>query len=376
MDFQLSETQNEIIEMTRKFAKAEIAPIVDQDEANSHFRRELFPKLGAAGLLSIPIPESYGGIGLGSVEYALFLEELGYYSSAYATSVSVTNLPASIILEAGNEEQKKKYLPKILSGEWIGGFCLTEPSSGSDAGSLISTAKKEGDHYIINGVKQFITNGMHADLFIVMARTGGPGSKGVSSFLVETKTTGVKAGKLEKKMGMRASPTQEIIFENVKIPAGNLVGKEGEGFTNAKGALDGGRISIAAISNGISRAALDKALAYAKERSQFGKNIIEYQGISFMLAEMATELEASRLLTLQAAALKDKGEDFRIKASMAKLKSTEACMQITTNAVQVLGGYGYMEEYVVERYMREAKMMQIVEGTSQIQKFIIARGLS
>jgi alkylation response protein AidB-like acyl-CoA dehydrogenase len=274
----------------------------------------------------------------------------------------------------GTPEQKKKYLPGLLSGETIGAFCLTEPSSGSDAGSLTTSAVMEGSHYVLNGVKQFITNGMHADLFVVMARTGGPGTKGVTAFIVE-KAFGVKGGKFEKKMGMRVSPTQELIFENVKVPAENRVGPEGQGFSVAKNALDGGSISIAAIANGISMAALGRAVAYAKEREQFGKAIMEFQGISFLLADMATELEASRLLTAKAAFLKDQNQPFREAASMAKLKSTEACMRITTDAVQILGGYGYIEEFVVERYMREAKMLQIVEGTSQIQRMVIAKGL-
>lgn len=374
MDFSLTDTQREIVDMARKFAAREIAPHIEADEANSHFRKELFPKAGAAGLLGLTTPEELGGLGLGVTEYALMLEEIAYVSSGYSTSISVTGLPTSILNHAGSEAQKRKYLPDLLSGEKIGAFCLTEPSSGSDAGSLVTTAVKKGGKYVLNGVKQFITNGMHSDIFLVMARTGGPGSKGVSSFVVE-KSMGVKGGKLEKKMGMRVSPTQEIIFDNVEVPEENRVGPEGEGFSVAKNALDGGRISMAAVANGISRAALDKAVAYAKEREQFGKPIMDFQGVSFLLADMATELEAARLLMLQAAWLKDQGKPFRQQASMAKLFSTEACMRITTDAVQVLGGYGYMEEFTVERYMREAKMLQIVEGTSQVQRLVIARGL-
>lgn len=374
MDFTLNDTQKEIVDLAARFAQKEIAPFVDEDEANSHFRREIFARAGAAGLLGITAGEEFGGLGMGTTEYSLMLEQLAVASSGYATSLSVTGLPISIIDAVGTPEQKSKYLPGLLSGEKIGAFCLTEPSAGSDAGSLRTTATRQGEYYVINGVKQFITNGMHADLFVVMARTGGPGTKGVSAFVVE-RDFGVKGGKFEKKMGMRVSPTQELIFENVKVPAANRVGAEGEGFTVAKNALDGGRISMAAVANGISRAAIDRSLAYAREREQFGKPIMEFQGISFLLADMATELEASRLLTLKAAYLKDKGEPFRQAASMAKLKSTEACMKITTDAVQILGGYGYIEEFVVERYMREAKMLQIVEGTSQIQRMVIAKGL-
>jgi alkylation response protein AidB-like acyl-CoA dehydrogenase len=375
MDFSLTDTQREIIEITDKFAAKEIAPYVEEDEANSHFRREIFPKAGQAGLLGITASPDFGGAGLGTTEYALVLERLAYVSSGYATSISVTGLPISILNQFGSPEQKEKYIPPLTSGEKIGAFCLTEPGAGSDAGNLQASAVKKGDRYVINGVKQFITNGMHADTFVVMARTGGKGPKGVSAFVVEKTFPGVKGGKLERKMGMRVSPTQEMLFENVEVPAENLIGKEGAGFTVAKRALDGGRISIGSIANGISTAALNRAVDYAKEREQFGKPIYEFQGVSFMLADMATELAASRLLVLQAASLKDAGKPFNLEASMAKLKATESCMRITTDAVQVLGGYGYIEEFTVERYMREAKMLQLVEGTSQIQRMIIARNL-
>lgn len=374
MQFALTDTQREVSEMAARFAQKEIAPFVESDEAHSRFRPEIFPKAGAAGLLGIAVAAEQGGLGLGTMEYSLMLEQLAMVSSGYSTSISVTGLPTSILSAAGSKELQARYLPALLSGESIGAFCLTEPTSGSDAGSLRTTAVRKGDKYVLNGVKQFITNGMHADLFAVMARTGGEGARGVSAFIVE-RGWGVKGGKVEKKMGMRVSPTQEILFENVEVPVGNRIGAEGEGFLVAKNALDGGRISMAAVANGISRAALDRAVAYSKEREQFGKPIAEFQGISFLLADMAVELEASRLLMLKAAWLKDQGEPFRQMASMAKLKSTESCMRITTDAVQVLGGYGYMEEFTVERYMREAKMLEIVEGTSQVQRLVIARGL-
>ena len=374
MDFTLSDTQREIVDTAAKFAQREIAPHVDADEANSHFRRELFNKAGAAGLIGITCSEEMGGLGLGTTEYALALEQLAVASSGYATSLSVTALPISILDRFGTAEQKSKYIPPLIAGEKIGAFCLTEPGSGSDAGALTTSAVKKGSKYVLNGVKQFITNGTHADTFAVMARTGEPGTKGVSCFIVE-REHGLKGGKVEKKMGMRVSPTQEILFDNVEVPAENLIGKEGDGFTIAKRALDGGRISMGAVANGISRAALDVARAYAREREQFGTPIIRFQGVSFLLADGMTELEASRLLVLQAATLKDQGKPYTIQASMAKLKSTEACMKITTDCVQVLGGYGYMEEFKVERFMREAKMLQIVEGTSQIQRVIIARSL-
>ena len=372
MDFAMND---EIAELAIKFANKEIAPHVNQDEANSFFRAELFPKLGAAGLLGITIQPEFGGSGLGTREYSSVLEHLAYVSSGYATSISVTNMPASIIDAWGTKEQKQKYLPPLVTGAKIGAFCLTEHTSGSDASSLRTTAVKKGNKYILNGVKQFITNGTHAEILLVMARTGGLGSKGVSAFIVEKTNHGVKPGKVEKKMGMRVSPTQELVFENVEVPVENLVAGEGEGMRSAMRALDGGRISIAAIANGLSRAALDKAVAYAKEREQFGRKIIEYQGVAFMLADMATELHAAKLMVAHAAHLKDKGISCTREISMAKLKATEACMKITTDAVQVLGGYGYMEEFTVERYMREAKMLQLVEGTSQIQRVVISRGL-
>jgi alkylation response protein AidB-like acyl-CoA dehydrogenase len=375
MDFNLDDTQREIVDLAANFAKKEIAPYIEDDEANSYFRREIFPKAGAAGLIGITCSADIGGAELGTTEYALALEQIARVSAGYATSISVTGLPLSILDKFGTPEQKMRYMPELIEGTTIGAFCLTEPDSGSDASSLTTTAVKKGSHYVLNGVKQFITNGMHADVFAVMARTGGPGSKGVSCFIVDRHSPGLKGGKIEKKMGMRVSPTQEIIFENCEVPAENLVGKEGEGFTVAKTALDGGRISMSAVANGISRAALDIAVPYAKEREQFGSNILSFQGVSFMLADMATELEASRLLMLQAAFVKDQGKPFTQQAAMAKLKSTEACMRITTDAVQVLGGYGYMEDFHVERYMREAKMLTIVEGTSQIQRHIIARNL-
>ncbi|MGE3261898.1 MAG: acyl-CoA dehydrogenase family protein [Bacteriovoracia bacterium] len=375
MDFTLSETQREIVDIAAKFAAKEISPIIEEDEAQARFRPELFPKAGQAGLLGIMFSPDFGGAGLGATEYTLMLETISQVSSGYAVSFSVTGLPLAIIDKFGTDTQKKKYIPPLIAGTAIGAFCLTEANSGSDAASLRSTAVKKGNKYILNGVKQFITHGIAADTFLVMARTGGAGSKGISAFIVEKNFPGVKGGKIEKKMGMRVSPTQELIFDNVEIPAENIVGAEGEGFVVAKRALDSGRISMGAIANGISRAALNKAVAYAKEREQFGKPLMDFQGISFMLADMATELEASRLLVLKAAMVKDRGEPFVLEASMAKLKATEACMQITVNAVQVLGGYGYMEEFTVERYMREAKMLQIVEGTSQVQRILISRNL-
>lgn len=375
MDFSLTEIQSEIQSMAARFALKEIAPLIDADEANSHFRRELFAKAGDAGLLGIALPEVDGGVGLGAQESSIALEEISYHSSSYATSMSVSSMVMAAIAKLGNESQRKKYLPALVSGKKIAAFCLTEPSYGSDASHIQTKAIKNGDHYEITGVKQFITNGMQADIFLVLARSGGPGARGISAFLIERGARGVKGGKQEKKMGMRVSPTQEIIFDQVKVSEEARVGADGKGFGSAMFALDSGRISIAAIANGISRAALDIAVKYAKEREQFGGPIMKHQGVSFMLVDMATELEASRLLTLKAAFLKDNNQDFSRAASMAKLKATDSCMRITTDAVQVLGGYGYMEEFRVERLMREAKMLQIVEGTNQIQRVVIGKSL-
>lgn len=373
MDFSFSDTQKEIAEITRKFALKEIAPIVDQDEAASYFRRDLFPKLGSAGLIGATASSKFGGSELGVMEYSIILEELAYFSSGYATSFSVTGLPIKILEYFGSSDQQEKYLPGLIGGEQIGAFCLTEPGAGSDAKSLKTTAEKQGNAYLINGTKQFITNGGEADVYVVMART----SEGkISCFVIDKEAEGVKSGKLEKKMGMRVSPTREMIFDHVEVPAEHLIGGEGNGFKIAMTALDSGRISIASIANGISRAALDRSVVHANEREQFGKAIIEFQGIGFLIANMATELEASRWLTRYAAYLKDSKQEFTQIASMAKLKSTESCMRITTDAVQVLGGYGYTEEYVVERLMREAKMLELVEGTSQIQRIVIARNFN
>ncbi len=375
MNFNLTDIQREIIETAAKFAQREIAPHVDADEANAYFRREIISKAGAAGMLGIGCSSDFGGAELGAIEYALALEQIAYISAGYATSIAVSGMPVAILDKFANASQKQKYLPGLISGEKIGAFCLTEPGAGSDAAGLRTIAVKKDGRYVINGVKHFITNGMHADTFAIFARTGESGAGGISCFIAERGMPGIKGGKIEKKMGMRVSPIQEIIFENLEVSAENLIGREGEGFTIAKRTLDGGRISMGTVANGISRAALDAAVKYAKDREQFGKPILEFQGIAFMLADMATELEASRLLVLQAAAFKDQGIPYTLQASMAKLKATDACMRITTDAVQVLGGYGYMEEFKVERYMREAKMLQLVEGTNQIQRIVIARNL-
>ncbi len=371
-----SEVQAELRALTRKFAENEIKPIVEKDEESETFRPEIIKKLGDLGLTGVPAPENYGGAGLGYSEYTVVLEELARQSASYAVSVSVTGLPQMILASAGTDEQKKKYIPRLASGDAIGAFALSEASSGSDAASLICSAKKSGDHYILNGTKLWITQADSAEVVLLMARTGGPGSSGVSAFIVETKSPGFRVSKREKKMGLHISHTCEIVLENVKVPEANRVGPEGDGFKVAMNALNGGRITIAACALGVAKGALDVATAHAREREQFGKKIAEFQGVSFMLADMKVAIDAAELLVRRASALKDAELPFATEASMAKLFATDTAMKVTTDAVQVLGGSGYTKEFPAERYMREAKVMQIFEGTNQVQRMIIGKSLT
>lgn len=374
MNFDLNETQTLLIETAAKAAKQILAPIVEADEDSGTFRPEVISQLGEIGLTGIATPEQFGGAGLGYLEYVMVLEELATTGAAYPISIAVTGLPQIILSEAGTEEQKKKYIPNLASGKAIGAFSLTESAAGSDAGSLKTKATKKGDSYILNGTKLYTTQGNVAETLIVFARTSDqPGGKGVSAFVVDRKAEGVKCGKLEHKMGLNISPTCEMIYENVKLSESQRIGPEGQGFKVAKNALDSGRITIAAIAIGLARAAFEYASKYAAERTQFGQPIKEFQGIGFMLADMYTQLEAARLLVYKAAFLKDSGKPFSKEASAAKLFATDTCMKITTDAVQILGGNGYSKEYPVERYMREAKVLQIVEGTNQIQRLVISK---
>lgn len=374
MSFLNTEIQDELRNLTRRFAHKTLAPHVEIDEEEHRFRPEWIEQMGELGLTGIPTPEVYGGAGLGYSDYITVIEELAAVSAAYAISVSVTGLPQVILNQCGSEDQKKKYIPPLATGKAIGAFCLTEASSGSDAGSLRTTARRVGDHYVLNGTKLFITQGDSAQTLIVMARTGEEGPKGVSAFIVEKGMPGFGYGKREKKMGCNSSHTMELVFNDVKIPLENLIGGEG-GFRVAMSALDSGRITIAATALGVARSALEVALQHARTREQFGKPVGEFQGVSFMLADMATELEAARLLTQKAAALKDSGLPYSQAAAMAKLFATDMAMKVTTDAVQVLGGVGYTQEFPVERKMREAKVLQIVEGTNQIQRVVIGRNL-
>lgn len=371
--FALTEEQQSLVEAARTAAQDILAPTVKEDDERELYRKELFQKLGAAGLCGVQTSEAYGGLGLGYVEYTLVLEEIAKVAPAYAVSVAVSGLPQVILALYGNEAQKQRWMPGLAAGELLGGFALSEPGSGSDAASLRTTARREGDFYVLDGTKFWITHGGYADIYVVMARTGGPGASGVSAFLVPGDTPGLSFGKKEEKMGLRASPTVEMILEGARIPAENLLDREGAGFRVAMSALDSGRITIGATSVGIAQAALDVAASYACTRKQFDTPIIDFQGVGFMLADMACKVETSRLLVHKAAWLKDQGMVFSHIAAMAKCFSTDAAMAVTTDAVQVLGGYGYTREYPVERMMRDAKVMQIVEGTNQVQRVVIAR---
>lgn len=375
MNFDVTEIQEEITQLTRKFVREKLQPLVEEDEKNAVFRPEIIQGLGELGLTGIPTEEQYGGMGLGYLEYISSIQEIASVSTTYAISVAVTGLPQLILQQFGSDAQKKKHIPQLASGKAIGGFALSEPSSGSDAGSLRTTAKKEGKHYLVNGTKLWITQANLSEIIILMARTGGDGPRGISSFILEKGMPGFKLGKKEEKMGMNSSPTYEISLENVKIPAENLIGNEGDGFKIAMTALNSGRITIGATACGVARESLQVALQHSKEREQFGKAIHEFQGVSFMLADMKTQLDAAWLMVQRAAWMKDQGLNFEKEAAMAKLFATDMAMKATTDGVQILGGSGYTREFPVERLMREAKVLQIVEGTNQIQRLLIAKRL-
>ncbi|MBU6375616.1 MAG: acyl-CoA dehydrogenase family protein [Bdellovibrionales bacterium] len=373
MNFEASAVQTELRNLTRKFAQKTIASTVEQDERDGLFRTEYIQELGTLGLTGIPVPEEYGGAGLGYQDYIVAIEELAKVSAAYAISVAVTGLPQIILSSFGTEEQKKHYIPPLASGSAIGAFSLSEAASGSDAGALLTTARLEGDHYVINGTKLWTTQADSAEVMILMARTGGAGPRGISAFIVPRSAPGISMGKRERKMGLHISHTMEVVLSDVRIPVKNMVGTEGEGFKIALSALDSGRITIAAVGIGLAAAALEVAANHARERYQFGKPIGEQQGIQFMMADMSTQLDAARLLVQRAAWLRDNHQPFTTEAAKAKMFATDMAMSVTTNAVQILGGSGYTQDFPVERFMREAKVLQIVEGTNQIQRIIIGR---
>ncbi|MBK7756513.1 MAG: acyl-CoA dehydrogenase family protein [Deltaproteobacteria bacterium] len=373
--FTLSDDQRALQEAACAAAQSILAGTLKEDDEAERFRKDQFEALGDAGLCGIPTAERFGGLGLGYLEYALVLEEIARVSASYAVTVAVNGLPQIILAQYGDDAQRERWMPGLASGKLLGAFALSEPGSGSDAASLTTTAKREGDEWVLNGTKFWITHGGYADVYVVMARSGGPGPRGISAFLVPAGTPGLSYGKKEEKMGLRASPTAEIILENARIPAANLIGQEGEGFRVALSALDSGRITIGAIAVGICQASLDVAAAYACQRQQFKQPIIDFQAVGFMLADMACKTETARLLVHKAACLRDRGEVYTHVAAMAKCVATDAGLAVSQDAVQVLGGYGYTREYPVERYMRDSKVMQIVEGTNQVQRLVIARHL-
>jgi alkylation response protein AidB-like acyl-CoA dehydrogenase len=373
--FVLTEEQEHLRREIREFALQEIAPHMAAWDEASEFPLAAVKKLGAMGLMGVIIPQEYGGAGLGYVDYVLAIEELSAVDGSVGLTMAAHNsLGTNHLFLAGNEAQKRKYVSRLATGEWLAAWALTEPGSGSDASSARTTAMKKGDRYVLNGNKTFITNGRYADVAVVIAVTDkNKGTHGLSAFVVEKGIKGFKAGKKENKLGLRASDTSELIFEDCEIPAENLLGAEGEGFIDAMRVLDGGRISIAALSLGIARGALDAALKYVKERRQFGKAIAEFQGIQWKLADMATELDAARLLTQRAAVLKDAGHKVTRESSMAKLFASEVAVHICNEAVQLLGGYGFIKDYPVEKFYRDVKLCTIGEGTSEIQRMVIAR---
>lgn len=377
MQFTFTEEQLELRKMVRDFATAEIAPhVLAWDEAQE-FPLQAVKKAAGLGLLGIIFPEEYGGAGMGYIEYSIVIEELARIDPSFALIIAAHNsLCTNHIYVAGNEEQKRRYLPRLTSGEWIGCWSLTEPEAGSDAGGTRTQAVLEDGHWILNGAKTFTTNAHYADLCVAMAATDRTASHhGISAFLIERETPGYRLGKKENKLGMRSSATGEVIFENCRLMPDQLLGQQGEGFIDALRILDGGRISIAALSVGIAQGAFDEALKYSKQRKQFGRFISEFQAIQHKLADMATEIEAARWLTLAAAWRKDQGETVTQQSAMAKLYASEMAVRAANEALQIHGGYGFIKDYPVEKFYRDVKLMTIGEGTSEIQKLVIARQL-
>jgi len=373
--FKLTDEQEHLRREIRDFAQREVLPNVMRWDEASEFPADVVKQMGQMGLMGIIFPAEYGGAGLGYVDYMTAIEELSAVDGSIGIIVAAHNsLCSNHIFLAGNEEQRRKYIPKLASGEWLGAWGLTEPNSGSDAAGARTTAVRKGDTWVLNGNKTFITNGHYADVAVVIAVTDKTqGTHGLSAFVVEKGTPGFRPGKKENKLGLRASDTSELIFEDCEIPAENLLGNLGEGFVDSMRVLDGGRISIAALSLGIARGALEASLHYVKERRQFGKAIAEFQGVQWKLADMATELDAARLLTLRAAVLKDSGQRVTRESSMAKLYASEVAVRICDEAVQLHGGYGFIKDYPAEKFYRDVKLCTIGEGTSEIQRMVIAR---
>ena len=375
MDFNYNENQKLISEMIRSFSAKEIVPNIKEWDDNQIFPIHVFKKLGELGLMGVLVPQEYGGSGFGYAEYVTAIEELAKVDPSVGLSMAAHNsLCTGHIIQFGNEEQKKKYLPKLASAEYLGAWGLTEHNTGSDSGGMSTTAVKDGDDWVLNGAKNFITHAISGDVSVVIVRTGEKGDpKGMSAFIVEKGTPGLTSGKKEDKLGMRASETAELIFDNCRVPKANLLGNVGDGFVQAMKVLDGGRISIAALSLGIAKGAYEAALKYAKERVQFGKPIAQHQAIAFKLADMATSIEASELLIYKAVGKKNANQKVTLEGAMAKYYSSEVAVKVSTDAIQVLGGYGYTKDFPVERFYRDSKLCTIGEGTSEIQKIVIAK---
>jgi alkylation response protein AidB-like acyl-CoA dehydrogenase len=375
MNFNTSDTQQMIAETVKDFAERNIRPYLMEWDESQEFPKDLFHEMGELGIMGVLVPEEYGGAGLGYYEYATAIVELARVCGSIGLSMAAHNsLCTGHILQFGSEEQKKKWLPKLASGEWIGAWGLTETNTGSDAGGMHTTAVREGDEWVLNGSKNFITHAISGNVAVVIARTGEKGdSRGMSAFVVEKGTPGFSGGKKENKLGMRASETACLFFDNCRIPAENMLGKEGEGFIQAMKILDGGRISIAALSLGIAKGAYDASLKYSKERHQFGRPISDFQAIGFKLADMATKIEGAQLLIDQACYLKNEGKPVTKESAMAKYYASEISVEVSTDAIQIFGGYGYTKDFPVEKFYRDSKLCTIGEGTSEIQKLVISR---
>ena len=375
--FEQSEGQAMVAQMVRDFGDKFIRPNMMKWDESQEFPIEIFHQMGKLGLMGVLVPTEYGGAGLGYLEYVTAIVEISRIDGSIGLSMAAHNsLCTNHILQFGNEEQKQKYLPKLATGEWIGAWGLTEPNTGSDAGNMRTVAIRDGDYYILNGSKNFITHGRSGNVAVVIVRTGQVGdSHGMSAFIIEKGTNGFTSGKKENKLGMRASETAELIFSDCKIHKSQMMGEEGDGFVQSLKVLDGGRISIAALSLGIAQGAFEAALHYSKERHQFNKPISAFQGISFKLADMATKIEAARLLTFRAAELKNMGKSVNKESAMAKLFASEVAVEVANEGVQIFGGYGYTKDYPAEKYYRDAKLCTIGEGTSEIQKLVISRSL-
>lgn len=375
MNFETSELTTQVSDVARDFAKQHILPHVMEWDESQHFPADVFREMGKLGLMGVLVPEEYGGAGLGYQEYVHVITEVAKVCGSIGLSLAAHNsLCTGHILLFGNEDQKRLYLPKLANAEWIGAWGLTEPNTGSDAGNMACTAVRDGDHWVISGTKNWITHGISGDVAVVIARTGESRTKdNATAFVVERGTPGFSGGKKENKLGMRASETAEMIFDNCRIPDTSRLGEVGAGFKQAMKVLDGGRISIAALSLGIAKGAYEASVKYAKEREQFGQPISNFQGISFKLADMATEIMAAELLTMQAADRKNKGLDVTRQAAMAKYYASEVAVKVSTDAVQIFGGYGYTKDFPVEKFYRDSKLCTIGEGTSEIQKLVISR---